>query len=60
MIKIEDVSFRYKNSENVLENINLEINEGEFISIVGKMALENLLFLICLQVLLNRLKEKFL
>ena len=36
MIKIEDVSFRYKNSENVLENINLEINEGEFISIVGK------------------------
>ena len=36
MISFKDVSFRYKNSENILENINLEINEGEFISIVGK------------------------
>ncbi len=36
MIKIEDVSFRYKNNENILENLDLEINEGEFISIVGK------------------------
>lgn len=36
MIKVENVSFKYKNGENVLENINFEINEGEFISIVGK------------------------
>lgn len=36
MIKIKDVSFKYKNGEEVLENINLEINEGECISIIGK------------------------
>lgn len=36
MIKFENVSFKYKNEENILENINFEINQGEFISIVGK------------------------
>lgn len=36
MIEFKDVSFKYKNSENVIENFNLEINDGEFISIVGK------------------------
>ncbi len=35
MIKIENVSFKYKN-ENVIENANLEIQEGEFVSIIGK------------------------
>lgn len=35
MIKIENVSFKYKN-ENVIQNANLEIQEGEFISIIGK------------------------
>lgn len=37
MIKFEDVSFKYNNSKNyILENLNLQINEGEFISIIGK------------------------
>ena len=36
MIKFENVSFKYKNGENILENLNFKINEGEFISIVGK------------------------
>lgn len=36
MIKFENVSFKYKNGENILENLNFEINEGEFISIIGK------------------------
>ena len=36
MIKFENVSFKYKNGENILENLNFKINEGEFISIVEK------------------------
>lgn len=36
MIKLEDVSFRYKKGKDILKDINLEINEGEFISIIGK------------------------
>lgn len=36
MIEFKDVSFKYKNSENIIENFDLEIKEGEFISIVGK------------------------
>ena len=36
MIKLENVSFKYKNGEDVLKEINLEIKEGEFISIIGK------------------------
>ena len=36
MIKLEKVSFKYKNEKEVLKDINLEINEGEFISIIGK------------------------
>lgn len=37
MIKINDLTFKYKSSkENVLENINIEIKEGEVISIIGK------------------------
>ena len=36
MIKVENVSFRYKNGDTVLDNINLSINEGEVIAIVGK------------------------
>ena len=36
MIKLENVSFKYKNEKEVLKDINLEINEGEFISIIGK------------------------
>lgn len=36
MIKLENVNFRYKSGKAILKNINLEINEGEFISIIGK------------------------
>ena len=36
MIKVENLDYKYKNGENVLENINLEIQEGEIISIIGK------------------------
>ncbi len=36
MIKIENVDFKYKNNDYILKNINLNINEGECISIIGK------------------------
>lgn len=36
MIKLQNVDFRYKNGKDVLKEINLEINEGEFVSIIGK------------------------
>ena len=36
MIKLQNVNFRYKNGKDVLKDINLEIKEGEFISIIGK------------------------
>ena len=38
MIKLENVYFKYKNGKSILENINLEINEGEIISIIGRNA----------------------
>lgn len=36
MIKVEDLSFKYKTGKMILEGINLEIKEGEVISIIGK------------------------
>ena len=36
MIKLQNVNFGYKKEKNILNNINLDINEGEFISIIGK------------------------
>lgn len=36
MIKLQNINFRYKNGKDVLKDINLEIKEGEFISIIGK------------------------
>lgn len=36
MIKIENVSFKYKESEMILNNLNFQINEGEILAIVGK------------------------
>ena len=36
MINIENVYYKYKNGEQVLEDINLKIKEGEVISIIGK------------------------
>lgn len=36
MIKVENVSFRYSGSQNeAVKNINIEINEGDFIGITG-------------------------
>ena len=35
MIKLEDVKFKY-NNDWILKDINLEIREGEFISIIGE------------------------
>ncbi len=34
MIKLENVSFSYE-KENILENINLEINNGSFVGLIG-------------------------
>ena len=36
MIKICNLNFKYKNSSNILKNINLEIKEGETVAIIGK------------------------
>lgn len=36
MIKLENVNFKYKNSDSILKNINFEIQEGEFVAIIGK------------------------
>ena len=36
MIEINDVSYKYKNGNEVLKNINLKINDGEFVTIIGK------------------------
>lgn len=34
-LSLNDLSFRYENNKNVLENINLEINKGELVGIIG-------------------------
>lgn len=36
MIKIENLKFRYKKENYILKNLNLEINQGECIAVVGK------------------------
>ena len=36
MIKIKNLSYKYKNGNKVLNNINLNINKGEFVCIIGK------------------------
>lgn len=36
MIEIKDLSFMYNRKDIVLDNINLQINDGEVISIIGK------------------------
>ncbi len=35
-IEFKDVSFAYKNNNNVLNQINIKINKGEFIALVGE------------------------
>ena len=36
LIKINNLSFAYFNSEDVLKNINLRVNKGDFLCIVGE------------------------
>lgn len=36
MIEITDLSYKYKNGKNILENINIKVKEGEVVSIIGK------------------------
>ncbi len=36
MISIQDLNFKYKNGQAVLNNINLNVNEGECVCIIGK------------------------
>lgn len=36
MIKLQNVSFKYKESNKILDNISFEVHDGEIISIVGK------------------------
>ncbi len=36
MIEIKNLSYKYKNGNKVLNNINLNINKGEFVCIIGK------------------------
>ena len=36
MIKIEDVNFKYNKTNKVLNNLNVEINDGEIVAIVGE------------------------
>ena len=36
MIDVSNLDYRYKHSGTVLQDINLRINEGEVVSIIGK------------------------
>lgn len=36
MIRLENVSFKYKSNTEILKNINIQISKGECISIIGK------------------------
>ena len=36
MIKIQNLKFKYKEENYIIKGINLEINKGECIAIVGK------------------------
>ena len=52
MLKMVNVSKKYKNN-NVLKNINLEINKGEVVSIIGKSGCGKSTLLKCI----NRLEN---
>ena len=36
MIKVQNLSYKYKNSNNILNNLNMEVYEGEILAIVGE------------------------
>ena len=44
-IKVENLYKKYSESEMILKNVNLEIEKGEVISIIGASGGENLHFL---------------
>lgn len=35
-IKVEDLSYRYKDSTNGIEGFSLTINKGDFVAVIGK------------------------
>ena len=60
-IKFQDVFFKYKvNNDTTLENINLNINKGEFIGIYGKSGSGKSTFVDLLTSLLSPTKGKIL
>ena len=60
-IELKNISFRYKNSsKNILDNINLTINKGERIGIVGKTGCGKSTLLDILMGLLNPEKGEIL
>ena len=36
MIKVQNLSYKYKNSNNILNNLNMEVYEGEILAFVGE------------------------
>ncbi len=36
MIEINNVNYKYKNGKVVIKNLNLQINDGEFVAIIGR------------------------
>ena len=35
MIEIKNISFKYRNGNQILDNINLKVDNGEILSIIG-------------------------
>ena len=60
MIKFENVNVTYPGGVVALKDLNLEINDGDFIIIVGLSELENLLYLEQLIIWLNPQVELFI
>lgn len=36
-IKVDDLSYKYKDSTNGIEGFSLTINKGDFVAVIGKM-----------------------
>ena len=51
VIEIKDLSFSYEKNKNVLREVNLSIEEGAIVAILGKTVVENLRCLIALSVI---------